>query len=257
MSAMRRCAGGALVMLLGAAAAPLGAQSAPDPHAAQPERPTVATHAGTVAPGWFEIESGVERDHVGPDAATLATPTLLKFGIVPRVQLDVAVTTVRPAGSASLGVGDAGVGVKWRLADDVPLVGDFALQPSVKFPTGSAARGSGSGTTDVSLLAISSHEFGPTALDLNVGYTKRSDASASALWTVSTGTTIAGPLAWAAEVFGYPGLSGAPPSTGFLTGPTWTVHPWFVLDAGAIFNVAGGQPPAVYAGLTWNAGRYR
>src|SRR5207247_3724752 len=29
---------------------------APDPHAAQPERPTVATHAGTVAPGWIEIE---------------------------------------------------------------------------------------------------------------------------------------------------------------------------------------------------------
>ncbi|MDQ2767543.1 MAG: hypothetical protein M3Y30_10345 [Gemmatimonadota bacterium] len=23
-----------------------------DPHTAQPERPTVATHAGTVAPGW-------------------------------------------------------------------------------------------------------------------------------------------------------------------------------------------------------------
>ncbi len=33
-----------------------------DPHAVQPERPTVATHAYTVAPGWVEIEAGVELD---------------------------------------------------------------------------------------------------------------------------------------------------------------------------------------------------
>ena len=58
-----------------------------DPHAAQPERPTVATHAGTVLPGWVEIEAGVERDHLD-GAHVLLTPTVLKFGIVPRVQLE-------------------------------------------------------------------------------------------------------------------------------------------------------------------------
>lgn len=257
MPHLRRRAVRAVLVLLGAAAAPLRAQSTPDPHAAQPERPTVATHAGTVAPGWFELESGFERDRVGPGASALATPTLLKFGVAPRIQFDVSITTVQPTRGAPLGVGDGGIGVKWRLADDAPVVGDFALQPSVKFPTGSAARGTGTGTTDFSLLAISSHVFGPTALDVNVGYTRHSDETSAALWTVSTGTTIAGPLAWAAEVFGYPGLSATPPSVGLLTGPTWTVQPWFVLDAGAIFNVAGPQPPAIYAGLTWNAGRYR
>ena len=42
---------------------PLGtavAQAA-DPHAAQPERPSVATHAHTVAPGWAEVELGFAR----------------------------------------------------------------------------------------------------------------------------------------------------------------------------------------------------
>src|SRR5207248_820985 len=33
-----------------------------DPHEVQPERPTVATHAGTVAPGWIELEWGSEWD---------------------------------------------------------------------------------------------------------------------------------------------------------------------------------------------------
>ena len=37
---------------------------ADDPRAVQPERPSVATHAGTVAPGYVEIESGIERDAI-------------------------------------------------------------------------------------------------------------------------------------------------------------------------------------------------
>ena len=230
------------------------AQDAASPHTAQPERPTVATHAGTVAPGWFELESGFERDHLGPGVASLATPTLLKFGISSHVQFDVTVTTVQPSSSRPTGIGDGGVGLKWRLADGLPVLGDFAIQPSVKLPTGSVNRGTGTGTADGSLLLISSHVIGPTALDVNVGMTRRDDGTNAGLWTVSTGTTIDGPLAWAAEVFGYPGFAAAP-AVGFLTGPTWTVHPWFVADLGVIVNVAGPQPPALYAGLTWNVGR--
>ncbi len=232
------------------------AQAAASPHTANPERPTVATNAGTVAPGWFEIESGVERDRLGPGASSIATPTLLKFGVARRMQFDIALTTVRPPAARPWGIGDDAVALKWRLADGMPLLGDFAVQPSIKLPTGSRPRGTGTGTTDYSLVVISSHALGPTALDLNLGYTRHSDGTNAALWTVSTGTTIAGPLALAAEIFGYPGF-GAGPSVGFLSGPTWTVHPWFVADAGFIANVSGLQPPALYAGLTWNVGRWR
>jgi hypothetical protein len=41
------------------------------------------------------------------------------------------------------GLGDVGVGVKWRIADDASFFGDFAILPSVKFPTGSAEKGIG------------------------------------------------------------------------------------------------------------------
>jgi Putative MetA-pathway of phenol degradation len=248
----------AAVMHVLAGASGLSAQtSAPSPHTAQPERPTVATHAGTVATGWFEIETGIERDRVGPGVTSLATPTLLKLGVGSHVQLDLAFTTIRPSGGQALGLGDVSAAVKWRLLDHAPLVGNFALQPSLKLPTGSAARGTGTGTTDASLLAISSHVLGPVALDINVGYTRRSKGGRSAnamLWTVSTGTTVAGPWALAAEIYGYPGFGG-PPSVGFLAGPTLAVRPWFVADAGFIARVAGDQPPALYAGLTWNIGR--
>src|SRR3989442_13869422 len=39
--------------------------SAQSPHAANPERPSVATHAYTVAPGYVELEQGVRAQRVG------------------------------------------------------------------------------------------------------------------------------------------------------------------------------------------------
>ena len=223
----------------------------------------MATHAGTVATGWLELESGIEADRLGPGARQLTTPTVLKFGLADHVQLSVMLNTVRAVAPGTYGVGDLALGVKWRLVDDAPLIGDFAILSAIKLPTGSASRGTGTGTTDASVIAISSHTLGPVSLDINVGYTKRSGdgtnaPTASSVWTVSTGFPVADKLGWSAEVFGYPGTSGpagALPAVGFLTGPTLQVHPWFVADAGIIASVRGGQAPALYAGLTWNIGQ--
>jgi hypothetical protein len=235
-----------------------------DPHAAQPERPTVATHAGTVAPGWVEIETGVERDNLH-GAHTLFTPTVLKLGVVPRVQLELASSFVHLSGTTPehSGIGDVSAALKWRAVEDAPVLGDFALQPSLKLPSGSALNGTGTGTTDVGLLLISSHDWGDYALDLNAGYTRRSGDGSQApndatLWTVSAGGPVYKSLGWVAEVFGFPGTTGPAGNRGtaaFLTGPTVTLEKWLVLDAGGIIPLAGPQPHAFYAGLTWNIGK--
>lgn len=236
------------------------APEALDPHAVQPERPTVATHAGTVATGWFEIETGAERDQVRASMTALSTPTVLKIGIASHAQLSIFGSTNRGPGE-SVGLGDAGVGVKWRLLDDAPVVGDFAVLPAVKLPTGSGDRGTG--TTDASLLLISSHDLGPVAMDLNVGITKRTgngtDAPKTAgLWTASFGGPFSGPLGWVAECFGYPrttGPSGSASIVALLGGPTYLVRKWLAVDAGAIIPVHGPQPHALYAGAVYNVGR--
>jgi hypothetical protein len=233
-----------------------------DPHAAQPERPTVATHAGTVAPGWLEIETGVERDRVSASPSAYVTPTLFKIGIVSHVQLGLFGAYSKPAPGVH-GLGDVGASLKWRLADDAPVVGDFALQPSIKFPTGDADEDTGTGTTDFSILAISSHDVGGVAIDINVGYTHRSGNGSTAptsatVWTLSFGGPAVGRLGWVAELYGFPGTSGPsgqPPIVAFLGGPTVTVKPWLVFDAGFISPIAGHQPNALYAGLVYNVGR--
>jgi hypothetical protein len=239
--------------------------AATDPHAAQPERPTVATHAYTVAPGYLEIETGVQ-DMQPSSISQLVVPAVIKLGIVPRLQLELQGgymhnTLHGPQGTSEEGASDIAIALKQRALNAAPVVQDFSMQGSIKFATGS--RGISTGTTDVSLLLISSRTISSGELDLNAGYTRRSGNGAAApvnatLLTASFGAPIHGPVGAVAELFTYPGTSGpagTPPQIGFLTGPTLQVHPWLVLDAGVILNVQHMGGDAAYAGLTYNVGR--
>lgn len=236
-----------------------------NPHEVQPERPTVATHAGTVAPGWLEIESGGEWDRYPNGGKVVSFPANLKFGVGPQVQLSLIASDFlgTTSDASARGVGDVTVGLKYRIVDDAPVVGDFAILPSVKLPTASSARGLGTGTTDASLLLISSHSVGPADVDVNVGATHRSGNGATApksstIWTVSVGAPIVGPFGWTAEIFGFPGTSGKAGAKGIaalLGGPTFQPFIWLAMDVGVIAPLTGPQPTAFYAGLVWNIGK--
>ncbi len=241
----------------------VSAQSAPadNPRTVKPERPTVATHAFTVRPGYAELETGGEWDRYRDHSRGLVIPALLKLGITSRTQLGLATGLVKPDG-VSTGVGDFALVLKQRVADSLPVLGAVAIIPSVKFPTASAKRGTT--TTDASLLLVSSHVFGSLALDINLGYTRRSGDGSHApkdatLWTVSFGAPLVGPLGMVAEVFGYPqttGAAGSDATAALLTGPTFQLRDELALDAGAIIRLAGPQPNAWYAGLTYNFGKF-
>ncbi len=263
---MIRRALGILALLTLALPATSVVQAQPiDPHAVQPERPTVATHAGTVAPGWVEIETGTEFDRYEDARRGTTLPIVAKFGIGRSTQFSLFGSVLSPPGSGSLGVGDLAAGVKWRLADDLPVLGRFAVQPSLKIPTGSTASGTGTGTVDGSLLLISSHDLGPVALDINAGYVRRSGNGSAAprdstVWTISFGGPARGAIGWVAELYGYPGTSGpaaVPPIVALLFGPTLSARSWLAFDAGLIAPLTGPQPKAVYFGGVWNIGRWR
>ncbi len=239
-----------------------------DPRAVQPERPTVATHAYTTAPGYVEIEAGVQ-DARPMGATQFSAPIVVKIGIAPRLQLELQGGYVHydvPGFSnieniTNAGVTDLAIALKQRVIDAAPVVHDLSVQGSIKFATGS--RDVGTGTTDLSLLLISSRPIGAAELDLNAGYTHRSGdgvliPTSATLLAASFGTPIRGRLGGVAELFSYPGTggpAGASSAVGFLFGPTLQVRPWLVLDAGAILNVRNLGANAAYAGLTYNAGR--
>lgn len=241
-----------------------GAQETDDPHQVQPERPTVATHAYTVWPGWMELETGIELDRFDAGVHAFSTPTAVKIGVASHVQLELQDAWMRNTGvgPARQGVGDLTVGVKWRLADHLPIVGSLAVMPEIKLPSGSRTALTGTGTTDAKLLLISSNQIGPVELDINAGYTWRSSAAyvprSATLWTVSGAVPVLGPMGWTAEVFGYPGTGGAggeAPIVALLTGPTFSIRRWLACDIGGIVPLDGPQPHAFYAGGTWNIAR--
>ncbi len=236
-----------------------------DPRAVQPERPTVATHAYTVAPGYVEIEAGVQEARPQGTSQFVA-PIVVKLGIVPRLQLELQggyenYGVPGPLGSANTGMTDVAIALKQRVLDAAPVLHDFSVQGAIKFPTG--ARGVGTGTTDLSLVLISSRPIGAAELDLNAGYTHRSGDGTSiptsaTLLTASFGTPIHGRVSGVAELFSFPrtgGPAGMPTAVGFLLGPTLQLMPSLVLDAGAILNVEQMGANAAYLGVTYNAGR--
>ncbi len=233
-----------------------------DPRAAQPERPTVATHAYTVSPGFAELEAGIQVMRPA-GANALAVPLVLKLGITPSTQFDLVGGYERysAAGVTTSGQSDFALALKQRILRKAPLLEDVSVQASVKFPSG--ARGVTTSTNDYSILLISSRMLGSVELDLNAGYTRRSgDGSVapinSTVLTASLGGAIAGPLGGTVELFGYPatsGASGSPTSLGSVVALTYALQKWLVLDAGAIVNVRNLGANALVAGFTYNMGR--
>ena len=234
---------------------------AEDPRRVQPERPSVATHAGTVAPGYAEIESAVERDRDPDGTITTLEPTVLKLGLARRVQLSLVLPTERATGTA-FGIGDVAAGVKWRVTEDHPVLRDLALLPQLKFPTGGDR---GTGTTDASLLLIDSRTVGAASLGLNVGVTRRSRDGTraprtSTLWAAAAAVPVQRSLGLTLEIFGYPGTTGpagSDPKIGLTVAPTLAIGRTLTLDAGLMTALHGPQPHVLFIGLVTNVGRLR
>jgi len=232
-----------------------------DPRQVQPERPTVATHAGTVAPGYLEIETGVESDRNRDGTHSFLVPNEIKIGLAPRVQLSGFIPVQGETG-IPLGIGDVAAGIKWRLIDGDGPLQRFAVLPLIKFRSGGDR---GTNTTDFGLLLIDSREIGPASVDLNAGLTRHGgDGSTvsrtSTFWTVAGAIPVAGPFGWQLECFGFPGPhgpAGTAPIVAVLTGPTLAVARSLALDGGIIVPVTGPQSRAFYAGLVTNLGRLK
>src|SRR5437762_8267743 len=93
-------------------ASSLAAQS---PRAANPERPTVATHAYTVAPGYAELEQGARAFGVDALREATAWEFNLKIGVSKGVQLGVFGPGYMRT-SAGTGIGDLGIALKFARA---------------------------------------------------------------------------------------------------------------------------------------------
>lgn len=137
--------------------------------AVTPYRPSVSTPAALSAPGWLEVETGLQSTGAVDPARRESLPYTLKLAFTPdwgiRIGGDALVRQRSADGSSLRGGGDTTIVLKRRLA--VNDASAFGLELGVKLPT--ARNGLGTGHNDAGLNGIYSADFaGKWHADLNL-----------------------------------------------------------------------------------------
>jgi len=222
------------------------------PRAANPERPTFATHAYAVAPGYAELEQGLHVE--GSDAGdATAWDYNLKIGVIPQVQFaffGTGFVHTRAGG----GVGDLGVTLK--LSTSVSTRATLALASSVTFPTGDAATGRGAGRTQGGVLAVASVDAPwKVHVDVNLGPVALGAGASPLRWFHSVGAGVAlGRYGLTTELYGFTAGAGESAEWGALGAVTVRPAEWIVVDAGGSVGVWRETPHLVFVGVTTNLG---
>ncbi len=223
------------------------------PHAANPERPTVATHAYTVAPGFAELEQGVRAFGASGLGQGTAWDFNLKIGLLRDVQLGLFGAGYVRTG-AGAGVGDMGVSLKVRQAASPRAT--IAFVPALTLPTGDAGRGLGAGQALGSVVWVLSAEL-PAGLHFDGNSGPVGLGAGAPQWFTSIGLAHGGvgPVGVAVELFDFTNGGAGRAQRGFLGALMATVAEWVVVDAGGVRGLVAGTPDQMFVGLTTNLGR--
>ena len=226
---------------------------AQSPRAANPERPTVATHAYAVAPGYVEIEQGISARGAASLRDATSWDVNVKIGIAPHLQLGLFGPGYARNG-AGHGVGDWGFALKLRAdASDQAAV---AVVPAITLPTGKEQLGLGAGRVLGQLPLVLSID-GPAGVhaDFNAGPLGIGAGRMQWLTTASFGRRVGGPFGLTAELYRISAGSAGPRQAGLLGALVVTPVQWMVIDIGGTTGLGSGSPDVVFIGLTTNLGR--
>jgi len=226
-----------------------------------PYRPSVSSPAALSAPGWLEVEAGVQSSQ-GIDPARRQTfPYTLKLAFTPdwgiRVGGDAFVRQRNADGTTDHGFGDTSIVLKRRFAIDDASA--FGAELGVKFPT---ARGAlGSGHTDTGLTGIYSSDFAKDwHVDVNLAATHLGgvDAGTSAWqkgWAASLSRNLNNKWSAGFELSGTQ-RRGADSTAQALVSTSYSLSPGAVVDFGVSkgLNTASGGW-SVFSGITFLAAR--
>jgi hypothetical protein len=226
---------------------------AQSPRAANPERPTVATHAYAVAPGCIEIEQGISARGASNLSQGTSWDVNIKIGVAPHIQLGIFGPGYARTG-AGHGIGDWGLALKFRT--DVSEQVALAAVPALTLPTGNEQLGLGAGRVLGQVPFVVSVD-GPAGIhaDLNAGPLGIGAGRPQWLTTASLGRPLGGPLGVTAELFRISAGAAGPRQAGLLGALTVTPVQWIVIDAGGTLGLGSGSPDVIFVGLTTNLGR--
>ncbi len=226
-----------------------------------PYRPSVSTPAALSAPGWLEIEAGIEHDHGAAGHRRDSVPTTFKLAFSPdwgiRIGQEAWVRQGDDSGHLS-GIGDTSIVLKRRFAVDDKQA--FGVEAGVTMPSGRHGIGSSSGKADYAINAIYSADLGDWHTDLNLVTTRlgQSDLGASRgqlLWAASLSRALNDQWGVVGEFSGTH-ERGAESTRQFLLAAGFNAGKRLTLDAGAARSLRSGAPVwSAFTGFTWLAAK--
>lgn len=251
---------------LAAALTLLGLAAGLGPLAAQPpelvtDRPDQTESAAVVERGRVQIEVGAawsaERDAPNDEESFEAVAALVRIGLVERLELRVGwdgyIRQEVDLGRGRLtteGAGDASLGAKLRLADELGGRPEMALLAGVSLPVGES--GIGSERADPSFRFAAAHTLSDRlGLAYNVGVAwatetdRRGESHTLSSWvyTVAAGTSLGGALSGFVELFGeIPGSAAGDAAHSFDGGFTYLLRPHLQLDVAAGVGLTDAAP---------------
>jgi hypothetical protein len=138
----------------------------------EPDRPDVTNGTHIVDVGLLQIEAGAQHARLGAQRS-FGTPVTLRVGLSEWLEARVSDDGfLRQSDNVSTvsGGGNVQLGAKVRLFADPGGVPVLSVLPTVNLPVASAAKGLGSGDTDVTLAVLSGTDLGRTShVDFNYG----------------------------------------------------------------------------------------
>jgi hypothetical protein len=238
-----------------------GTHAADDAPAVTPYRPSVSTPAALSAPGWLEVELGVQRSRADDPQRRDTLPYTLKLAFTPdwgiRIGGDAIVRQRDADGTRRSGAGDTTVVLKRRFGIDDASA--FGAELGVKLPT--ARSDLGSGHSDVGLTGIYSADFGGdwhvdlNAMATHLGGVEPGTSAWQKGWAASLSRNLSDKWSAGAELSGTQ-RGGAGRTALALVSASYSISPALVADVGVSkgLNAASGGW-SVFTGITFLAAK--
>jgi len=216
---------------------------------ASPSRPYWDSGAATTPCGNIETDFGIVLQPMGRGARQTLWISSVRYGLTPRLDLRWGATNHISQSGGDLkpleGIGDASVSATYRFHDQGRWVPAMAFSYGIELPEANPEKGFGSRFTDHQFLFIASRDLGSLHVDFNVvgtleGEKDRHDGA------VQFGLALTRPvtqrLAWIIESYGGPQPGTADRFGAALTGGTFIVRPWLVVDGAYARTYTAGSP---------------
>ncbi len=216
---------------------------------ASPSRPYWDGGAATTQCGIIEVDFGWLGQSMGGGVRQWMLASSLRYGLTPKMDLRWGVInhiSQSGGGTAPLeGIGDQSLSATYRFYEQGRWMPAMALSYGIEIPTGNPAKGFGSGFIDQGFVFLASRDVGKIHLDFNTvgtvtGGTSGHDGSAQ--FGLAATRQMTKKLALILESYGGPQPEATDKYGAALTGASYSVRPWLVVDGAYVRTYTGGSP---------------